>query len=385
MIQLFIHASQFSYEVKEKAIKNPEEDFLPSLQKNNALVVFTTVEKDDDEDTVKKAIENIDDIFSKVKASCIIIYPYAHLSSNLAEPIKAIEILKKIEENLKQKKKEVEIYRAPFGWYKAFTISCYGHPLSELSRRISKNVEYVKSEEMSICEKFGFPYSAKASFMKMAVIEYIKQIINPDSIIIGNTDDVKSKNIMIIKYIKQEGRQLPCVNEDPKIKLIVEKIPENFFPQEFSDSKNTYKIWENNNQIISIDVGNLIYYILLETKKQETPSLPLWLVPIHVRLLPVKKEFEEQAINFANKLIQQGVRAEVDNKEDSLGNKIRRAGMDWIPFIAIVGDREIKTNTLTVRIRGKNEQKSLTIEELVNMIKNEDKLLLKQNLPVKMF
>ncbi|ARM76626.1 threonyl-tRNA synthetase editing domain-containing protein [Acidianus manzaensis] len=383
MIQLFIHASQFSYEVKEKAIENAEEDYLPALQKNNALVVFTTVEKEDDNETVKKAIENINDIFSKVKASCVVIYPYAHLSSNLAEPKKAIEILKEVEKKLNN----VEVYRAPFGWYKAFSISCYGHPLSELSRRITKTVEYSKSEEMAICEKFGFPYSAKASFMKTAVIEYIKEIIKPESVIIGNTDKIEqnNKNIMIIKYIKQEGRQLPCVNEDPKIKIIITKNPEDFFPEEFSDSKNTYKIWEKVNNGISIDLGNLLYYILLNAKKNDTPSLPLWLAPIHVRLLPVKKEFEEQAINFANQLISQQIRAEVDNKEDSLGNKIRRAGMDWIPFIAIVGEREVKTNALTVRIRGKNEQKSLTIEEIAGIIKNEDKLLLKQNLPVKMF
>ncbi len=387
MIQLFIHASNFSYEVKEKAVESAEEEYLPSLKKENVLVVFTTVEKGDDKEIVKKAIDNIKDIFSKVKASCVVIYPYAHLSNNLSSPDVAISSLKEIEKELKGS--GIETYRAPFGWYKAFSISCYGHPLSELSRRITKSEEFSKSEELEICNKFGFPSSPKATFMKIATIEYLKRELSPSSVIISN-EEIKEKRegTMIIKYLKPSGRILPCINEDPKIEVTFLGEKQLDFPKEYKDSKNTLKIWEvkeEEGKTTTIWIGNLIYYILLQAKAMSTPYLPLWISPIQVRLLPVKKEFLQKAEEFANQLLSKGIRVEIDNKDDSLGNKIRRSGMDWIPYVAIVGEREIKTSTLTVRIRKNDEQKSLTIDELYSMIKDEDPIMLKQNTPVKMF
>jgi threonyl-tRNA synthetase len=383
MIQLFIHASNFSYEVKEKAVEKAEEDYLPSLKKENALVVFTTVEKGDDEEIIRKAVENIKDIFSKVKASCVIIYPYAHLSNNLSSPDVAISSLKEIEKELKDS--GIETYRAPFGWYKAFSISCYGHPLSELSRRIMKSEEFSKSEELEICNKFGFPSSPKATFIKIATLEYLKKELSPSSIIISNDELKEKEGTMIIRYLKPSGRILPCINEDPKIEVIYFGEKQLDFPKEFKDSKNSLKIWESKDGKTTIWVGNLIYYILLQAKSMSTPYLPLWISPIHVRLLPVKKDFLEKTEEFANQLLSKGVRVEIDNKDDGLGNKIRRSGMDWIPYVAMVGEREIKTSTLTVRIRKKDEQKSLTVDELYALIKSEDPLMLRQNTPVKMF
>lgn len=383
MIQLFIHASNFSYEVKEKAVEKAEEDYLPSLKKENALVVFTTVEKGDDEEIIRKAVDNIKDVFSKVKASCVIIYPYAHLSNNLSSPDVAISSLKEIEKELKDS--GIETYRAPFGWYKAFSISCYGHPLSELSRRITKSEEFSKSEELEICSKFGFPSSPKATFMKIATLEYLKKVLSPSSIIISNDELKEKEGTMIIRYLKPSGRILPCINEDPKIEVIYFGEKQLDFPKEFKDSKNSLKIWESKDGKTTIWVGNLIYYILLQAKSMSTPYLPLWISPIHVRLLPVKKDFLEKTEEFANQLLSKGVRVEIDNKDDGLGNKIRRSGIDWIPYVAIVGEREIKTSTLTVRIRKKDEQKSLTIDELYALIKDEDPLMLKQNTPVKIF
>lgn len=383
MIQLFIHASNFSYEVKEKAVEKAEEDYLPSLKKENALVVFTTVEKGDDEEIIRKAVDNIKDVFSKVKASCVIIYPYAHLSNNLSSPDVAISSLKEIEKELKDS--GIETYRAPFGWYKAFSISCYGHPLSELSRRITKSEEFSKSEELEICSKFGFPSSPKATFMKIATLEYLKKVLSPSSIIISNDELKEKEGTMIIRYLKPSGRILPCINEDPKIEVIYFGEKQLDFPKEFKDSKNSLKIWESKDGKTTIWVGNLIYYILLQAKSMSTPYLPLWISPIHVRLLPVKKDFLEKTEEFANQLLSKGVRVEIDNKDDGLGNKIRRSGIDWIPYVAIVGEREIKTSTLTVRIRKKDEQKSLTIDELYALIKDEDPLMLKQTTPVKIF
>jgi threonyl-tRNA synthetase len=135
---LLIHSDYIEYEVKDKAIKTPEEITKKHDRLEEALTVFTAIEKVDEKsptDAVKQAVEEIIKTADQLKVKNIMLYPYAHLSSDLAGPKKAQEILIQIEYELSQKNYNVK--RSPFGWYKSFKISCKGHPLSELSREIS--------------------------------------------------------------------------------------------------------------------------------------------------------------------------------------------------------------------------------------------------------
>ena len=79
---------------------------------------------------MKNLLENL----TKVKAERVRPNPYAHLSSELSDPETGKRMMRTMESMLKEK--GVEVTQAPFGWYKAFKISCKGHPLSELSREI---------------------------------------------------------------------------------------------------------------------------------------------------------------------------------------------------------------------------------------------------------
>ena len=143
---LLIHSDYIEYLVKEKAIKNPEETELKEDRLDEALTAFTAVEKID-EKSAKKAVEKaageIKKTAEQLKVKNIMLYPYAHLSSSLASPKKAQEILIEIEYELKNQNFNVK--RSPFGWYKAFKISCKGHPLSELSREIIPEIEETDS------------------------------------------------------------------------------------------------------------------------------------------------------------------------------------------------------------------------------------------------
>lgn len=142
---LFIHADFIEYEAKEKAIENAEEIQNKKDRMEEVLVAFISVEEDDE--WHEKAVEEIKNVASMLNTKNIMLYPYAHLSSNLASPEKAVEILKAIEKELSN---EHNVKRAPFGWYKAFKISCKGHPLAELSRQIEcKKEEEIKEEVKS--------------------------------------------------------------------------------------------------------------------------------------------------------------------------------------------------------------------------------------------
>ena len=137
---LLIHSDYIEYEVKNKAIKTPEEIEKKTDRFDEALTVFTAVEKIDEKSSdqaVNNALNEIIKTAEQLKVKNIMLYPYAHLSSDLASPKQAQNILVELEYELRQK--DFEVKRSPFGWYKAFKISCKGHPLSELSKSIVPN------------------------------------------------------------------------------------------------------------------------------------------------------------------------------------------------------------------------------------------------------
>jgi threonyl-tRNA synthetase len=151
------HADFIEYEPLSKAVKDAEECERVKKKYENVLVVFTSIEENDDESIVREAVVKIIEDMKRVKADRILIYPYAHLTPNLAKPEKAKELLKKME--LFAKEQGVETHRAPFGWYKTFTLSCKGHPLAELSRSFERGREVEVKKEKRIVDEMKKFYS----------------------------------------------------------------------------------------------------------------------------------------------------------------------------------------------------------------------------------
>ena len=155
MKTLNLHVDYIEFQSLKKALKSmsdlSEKDKAPK-KIQEALVVFIAVEKTDSnvEGVVKKLVENTKDIAGQVKVENIVLYPYAHLSSNLGSPELAIKILEEAQKALEKQKFNVS--RAPFGYYKSFEMKVKGHPLSELSREIivegDENVEENTSHEL---------------------------------------------------------------------------------------------------------------------------------------------------------------------------------------------------------------------------------------------
>jgi threonyl-tRNA synthetase len=140
---LLIHCEEFEYSAREKAVEGAEElnDSNRSGEFKNVLVIFTSVEREDAKDpegVAEQASKEIFDVFSKVKAESIVVYPYAHLSSDLAGAGDAVSILKRVRNKLAER--GIKAHAAPFGWYKSFTLVNMGHPLAELSRSIKPGV-----------------------------------------------------------------------------------------------------------------------------------------------------------------------------------------------------------------------------------------------------
>jgi len=138
-----LHCDYIKFKPLKKAIKQPEEiKEKEEKEMRECLVVLTAVEKGDNDRVVKELIEAIKKTASEVKTKNIVIYPYAHLSSNLASPDSALEYLVEAEHTLKEI--GYNVVRAPFGYYKSFELRVKGHPLSELSKEFRGEEEDIK-------------------------------------------------------------------------------------------------------------------------------------------------------------------------------------------------------------------------------------------------
>ncbi|TLX85503.1 MAG: threonine--tRNA ligase [Thaumarchaeota archaeon] len=119
-----------------------------------------------------------------------------------------------------------------------------------------------------------------------------------------------------------------------------------------------------------------VIYALLEKaakdqKEGRKPILPLWLSPTQVRVIPVKPEFLEYCEKLADKISENDVRVDVDDRNETIGKSIRDAETEWIRYIIVIGEKEVSTTTLSIRDRKTGNVKNLAVDELVKEIKEE--------------
>jgi threonyl-tRNA synthetase len=107
-------------------------------------------------------------------------------------------------------------------------------------------------------------------------------------------------------------------------------------------------------------------YILEETKG----ALPTWLSPVQVNVIPVNLEYHTEYSNkIYNLLIENGIRAEIDLRDEKLSYKMRESQTRKIPFTLILGDNELNSDTVSYRCFGSKDTDTLNINEFINMIK----------------
>ena len=102
-------------------------------------------------------------------------------------------------------------------------------------------------------------------------------------------------------------------------------------------------------------------------------AFPVWLAPEQVKILAISDRHADYVNSLRDKMAAAGLRVEVDLDNETLGNKIRKATAYKIPYIAIVGDKEMENNKINVRIRGQKEPQDFDIDEFINRVVDEDK------------
>jgi threonyl-tRNA synthetase len=615
---LQLHSDFIEYEPIEKEIRDAEEILLQSkIRLEDLVVAFVAVENRDDESIARMAVDEIKKYLDTVKSSRLLVYPYAHLSSDLAPPAVAIDIIKSVESFAKGSIKQV--YRAPFGWTKSFSIKVKGHPLAENSKEITKQAEHehaghshrekessaLTAEEklqsfwyilqpggqMTPVSKYNFKkqdqnlqvltnyeitknraaaneqpahvrlmkklaiadyepasdagnmrYYPKGRLMKSLIEQYItKRVMEYGGMEVETPIMYDSKHPSLESYLNRFPARQYNITSDSKplflrfaacfgqflmakdfnisykhlpLKLYeltrysfrreksgelvglrrlraftmpdchalcrdLDQAKEEFrkrfelsisvlnnlgltikdvemairFTEDFYNQNKDFitelvnrfgrpvlvEMWKERffyftlkwefNYIDSlgkasalstdqIDVENgarygvefveedgtkknpiilhnspsgaveRIIYALLEksakiSKAGGIPSLPLWLSHTQVRVIPVSQEHIAYCEKVLAELTANQIRGDIDDRDETVGKKIRESETEWVSYTIVIGDKEINSDKLVVRDRNEGKQREITLQELINEVKAQikDKPYLQLNLP----
>ena len=100
-------------------------------------------------------------------------------------------------------------------------------------------------------------------------------------------------------------------------------------------------------------------------------AFPTWLAPVQVSVMPITDRSKEYAQDIFEKLIDAGIRAETDFRNEKIGYKIREAQLQKIPYMLVIGDKEAEAGTVSVRTRAGGDEGVMSAEEFMTKLKGE--------------
>lgn len=111
--------------------------------------------------------------------------------------------------------------------------------------------------------------------------------------------------------------------------------------------------------------------IAIDARRGQVPMYPLWLAPTQVRILPVSQEYNGPAEALCGWLSEQAIRADVDDRDGTVGRKIRDGEKEWLPYLVVFGEKERQGGPLAVRVRESGRQEKITGEQLARLIHDQ--------------
>jgi threonyl-tRNA synthetase len=202
---LQLHCDKIEYTPIKKEISVAEDVEPNTVELDEVVVCFVAIEKGDDEHVVQNSVSQIKESMEKIGSKKLLLYPYAHLSANLASPSTALAILKSLEENFEG----IDVSHAPFGWTKSYQVKVKGHPLAESSKVITPESQKEKTS---------------AALESESKIKSFWHILTPD----GKMQDIETFNFAQNKQLevlaKYESAKKRNVEEPPPHVALMKKL-----------------------------------------------------------------------------------------------------------------------------------------------------------------
>ncbi|MGJ8660188.1 MAG: threonine--tRNA ligase [Cellulophaga fucicola] len=214
----------------------------------------------------------------------------------------------------------------------------------------------------------------------------VRDLNNPDKYI-GNVENWEKAENAIINAAKEKGLDFVIESGEaafygPKLDFMVkDALGRNWqlgtiqvdynLPERF---ELTYKGSDNEDHrpvmIHRAPFGSMERFIAI-LLEHTGGNFPLWLTPEQVIILPVSEKYEKYAKKVLNSLENDEIRALLDNRNETVGKKIREAEMNKIPFMIIIGENEEATNTISVRKHGGEDLGSISIKDFSDLVTSE--------------
>jgi threonyl-tRNA synthetase len=218
---LQLHAEFFEYEPVTREIDEEYADQDVSLDKvrlQDLVVTLVAIEEGDDISVVKFAAQDIKRYMQGIKNNKLLIYPYSHLSSNLASPQQALVIMNMMKEETM--KEDIEVKRAPFGWTKSFSVKVKAHPLAENFRTYDKSsITKYSDKESGSLSKTALNNSGAGISSALSAEDSLRSqwfVLKPD----GNMIPLKE-----YKYLNNQSNLKSLISYEIEKRRAVDEIP----------------------------------------------------------------------------------------------------------------------------------------------------------------
>lgn len=218
---LQLHAEFFEYEPVAREIEEKYADQDVSCDKvrfQDLVVTLVAIEEGDDIAIVKIAAHDIKRYMQGIKNNKLLIYPYSHLSSNLASPQHALEIMNMMKEETM--KEDIEVNRAPFGWTKSFSVKVKAHPLAENFRTYDKgSITQYSDKESGSLSKIALNNSGTGISTALSAEDSLRSqwfVLKPD----GNMIPLKE-----YKYSSNQSNLKSLISYEIEKRRAVDEIP----------------------------------------------------------------------------------------------------------------------------------------------------------------
>jgi threonyl-tRNA synthetase len=109
---------------------------------------------------------------------------------------------------------------------------------------------------------------------------------------------------------------------------------------------------------------------ILEAQSLESvPSLPVWLAPTQVRIIPISEKYLQYAEEILGGVQNAKIRVDIDDRDQSVSKKVASAGKDWVPYVVVIGEKEQQEKNLTVTTRIKGAKQSMSVDDLIDEVR----------------
>jgi threonyl-tRNA synthetase len=217
---LQLHSNFIVFKPIQKEIAIAEEAEQKENRVEDVVVLFIAIEEGDNTAIAQKAIDDVRGFLGKQKTNRILIYPFAHLSSNLSNPSEALKIIKAMEAYAKEK--GIETYRAPFGWNKQFTISIKGHPLAEQARSYAPTPVAAEAKAEGGAKKDEEPVSA--ALKAEDKMQSFWHVILPDGSLVPVEDFKFKGHTNLQKFSQYEIKKARAVTQMPPHVTLMKRL-----------------------------------------------------------------------------------------------------------------------------------------------------------------